>query len=73
MLMEVEHERRKEREQLERDEASRQREMDDYLRHVEESRREKAGSCSPMPRAFALVCFCACATSLCQRRKAVAD
>jgi hypothetical protein len=47
MLMELEHERRKERDRSEKDEAQRARELEEQLRRVEHVKREKV--CSPWP------------------------
>jgi hypothetical protein len=56
MLMELEHERRKERERSQHDEAQRAREMDEHVRHVEEVKREKVRTCLfPAFRLFAAV------------------
>ena len=44
MLMELEHERRKERDRLQLDEASRAREMEQHMRRVEEVKREKVST-----------------------------
>ena len=41
MLMELEHERRKERDRLQKDEALRARELDEHVRRVKEVKREK--------------------------------
>ena len=46
MLMELEHERRKERDRLQKDELLRARELEEQLRCVEEIKREKV-SCNP--------------------------
>ena len=59
MLMELEHERRKERDRLQKDEALRSRELDEQVRRVEEVKREKVRSRSPYTsasRACAHVC-----------------
>ena len=57
--MELEHERRKERDRLQKDEALRSRELDEQVRRVEEVKREKVRSRSPYTsasRACAHVC-----------------
>ena len=55
MLMELEHERRKERDRSEKDEAHRARELEDQLRRVEQVKREKVRAPSHFCRSAALV------------------
>ena len=55
MLMEVEHERRKERDRIEKEEAVRKREMDEHLRHVEDVKSEKERAVARLREQMALL------------------